>query len=97
VIDYYPVEPIREAVQASDLPLNTIAVNLGYLRKTRGRYIKGDTARVKRHLGIMPQYNVKVRQSGQVYRHKAYSKNMKYETALKIINALGLDPVDFGL
>ncbi len=49
-----------------------------------------DTARLKRALGLVPCHTVS---KGKQY--STVNKRMKLETAIKIGNALGLDPVDW--
>jgi hypothetical protein len=80
---------LREAVLASDKSLTQIADECGWnsYRKNKGR-ITGDSARLKRALGIIPSYT-----RGKKY----YQHSVTIEVAERLIAALGIDPWEVGL
>lgn len=83
-----PVEPIRRAVLGSPLTLSEVAYACGWVRPPRPGETRSyaDTARLKRALGMIG--------SGRYMRP---NQAMRQRTALNIIQALGHDPVDYGL
>lgn len=91
-----PVGPILEACQraiAEGSDWSKISRALGYLRTDKRRgFTYADTSRLKRNLGLMS--NIKTHKGVQ---RKVPVINMRYETAINIIQALNLDPVDFDL
>lgn len=79
------VEPLAEAFLRSGMTGGEVARVLGW-KHSNGRW---DGTRVKRALGLVKQ------QSGDGYVFR--SRQMYYDTALRICTALNLDPVDVGL
>lgn len=77
-----PNETIREAVIRSGVSCYQIAAFVGW-----GKDSGPDVTRVERYLGIKPWKNRK----GEYQ----YSRSMAEANALKIIEAINLDPVDF--
>lgn len=78
-----PNKEIREAFLRSALSASDVANYCGWFR---GKYKQADDTRVNRALGLMKVKN----KSGY-----AFNKRMHEETALKIIEAMNYDPVDF--
>lgn len=81
-----PVAPLREAFERSGLTAAEVARVLDW-RDPRGRI---DGRRVKRALGIVPVA------MGRGYGPKCV-RSTSYERALKLADAIGVDPVDVGL
>ena len=81
--DSVPNESIREAVIRSGVSCYEIAAFIGWSRKNG----VPDITRVERYLGMKPWKNRKGEQQ--------YSRSMAEKNALKIIEAINLDPVDF--
>jgi hypothetical protein len=85
-----PNEIIRKAVKRSGISTAEIAWRLGWVEPARRgcAYIRADGNRVKRRLGMNPYID----------RHGSrYSAMMQERTALKILEAIGIDPVDIDL
>lgn len=78
-----PVQVIQRAYEDSGLSYGEIARRLGWVVQGQP-----DDSRVARRLGLR-----KYRQRGRVYR----SRYATYDTAAKLIRAMGFDPVDYGL
>lgn len=76
------VTPLREAVAASGVSLNTIARRIGFT------VVRADTARLKRYLGILPYTR-----SGASYP----AQTIAYDHAVAICRAAGVDPVEAGV
>ncbi len=92
--DHVPVAELREAVLASGMPLSTICCQMGWLCTKRKRPTPGgDTARLKRTLGLLP--NCTRGRTGK--RYATTMDTINYHTAVRIAAAAGLDPVDVGL
>lgn len=70
----------REAVEQQGLPLNELALRLDWTIIDKRGYTKGDMRRVKRALGIGPNSH----------------KTVQHKTALRLCEALGLDPHEVG-
>ncbi len=81
--DWVELEPFRKAVKESGLNFNEIAQKMGQK--------SGEGSYVRRLLGEIPYYA-----SGRRYPPKL-STRMRYETAVKLCQALGRDPIDFGI
>lgn len=77
-----PVEVFQQAFEESDISLTLLAHRLGWFRSHDGR---PDTTRVRRQLGLIPN------DRGQIV------ERVRYETAVRLTAALGLDPVEVGL
>lgn len=95
--DALPNDQLREAVlkviHAPDplrVSASELAVRAGYVRP--GRQGPGDGSRLKRLLGITPTPSTK---NGR--RYKTYRQNIAYDDAVRIADALGLDPFEVGL
>ncbi len=84
--DRIPVEPIREAFQRSGLTLSELAKEAGLTARDKGKP-KADTSRAARMLGL------KAQKSGDGFHY--INQFMRYENALRLVRAMGLDPVDF--
>lgn len=78
--NYRPTLPFREAVAASQLSLNEIALRMGWRIGNAG-----DLRRLKRTLGLQPN------DDGH------YQQYLSYDNAVAIVQALGGDPVDYGV
>jgi len=76
-----PVAPLRQALLDSGVTTSELARRLGWVRP--------DTVRVARQLGILPNIDG----TGRSYTRETTS----YERALEICEALGIDPVDVDL
>ena len=80
-----PIEPFRERylqlVEQGEL-VTVIATRAGYSR------VVADTQRLRRDLGLRPD-----RTNG----HEYYRQNVTDDVALRLCEALRLDPVDVGL
>lgn len=91
--EWVPNAPIREAVRRAigkgEVNWHELSVRLGWSRE-HGGYTHGDTSRLKRRLGIMPNT------AARGYE-RYYSEYIRYELACAIIRALDLDPVDYGV
>lgn len=87
--------PIREAFHASGLTARHVAEQLNWTTvKYRSRRYPGgrrypDSYRVRRTLGLSLDHDMDGNR-----RHRA---RCSYETAVRLITAMGLNPVDFGL
>lgn len=79
-----PVESIRRAVATAEVTPNELARRLGH---TRGNG-KPDCSPIRRAMGLHPEYK-----NGRKY----FQQTVSYEKAARIIVALGLDPVDYGV
>lgn len=86
--EYVPVEPLREAVRRSMVPRSDICRELGWVRTNKGRVIL-DTRRLARSLGEIPYGGEKNRQT--------VKQKVRVDTALAVIRAINLDPVDLGI
>jgi hypothetical protein len=86
--DRVPNAPLREAFERMDLSLPELACRLGWERQAhRSRTKVGDTSRVRRALGYAPSAGT-----------RSYNQEfIKYDTAVQIVRAMGLDPVDYGI
>lgn len=82
-----PNDALREAFLASERSASDLARDLGYYRSMRGRQT-ADEAPVRRALGLRTY-----KSNGRVFRQRF----MRYDTAVRYCEALGLDPVDVGL
>ena len=82
--DLVPNKALREAVQQSGLGINEIAVRCGWMRGDRP-----DSTRLRRTLGMMPSRNG----LGKV----TTNAQCKYETAVLIARAVGVDPHEVGV
>ncbi len=91
--EWVPNAPIREAVlravQRGETNYSQLAVRCGWTRSRAGSTF-GETTRLKRHLGLAMSYDAK----GD---YTLTTETMRYDVAVKIVDALGLDPVDFDL
>lgn len=87
-----PVAPIREAFEAGGGSAVALAHTLGWYGTRTGRTpseranAKADSSRVRRALGIIPD-----RKGGPCRQQITLS------TAYRLVDAMGLDPVDVGL
>lgn len=77
-----PNKELREAFLRSGLNVNDVARFCGRFKKNG----MPETTGINRALGLVPQVS-----KGRTY----YNTHIQDETALKIIRALNLDPVDF--
>ncbi len=77
--------PLREAFESSRTTASLLAFRLGYERRTPSGGKAADIAPVRRALGLQASA------AGQ------FQSRMQIRTALRYVEALGLDPVDFGL
>lgn len=82
--DFVPTRLVREAFERSGLSAAKLAERMGWLWGGRG-----DSPRVKRALGLIPQ------RSGN--GEQARARTMRYRRAVEMITAMGLDPTDYGL
>lgn len=82
------VTPIREAVENSGLSYYEVAKRAG-LYETKGSYQVVASFRVKRYLGIAryPGWDGKFR----------YTTHVRDQTARRILEAIGKDPVEVGI
>lgn len=90
--NWVPNAPLREAVElavSNGDTLSAIAGRMGWTREHQG-HTSGDTSRLGRSLGRLPHKDNK---GG----HTSYGRTTRYETAVKIVEALDLDPVEFNL
>lgn len=79
-----PNKEIREAFLRSGYGINDVCRWAGWLKKNGAP----DVTSFGRALGLLPNYNHRSKK-------KHFQKNINETTALRIIEALGLDPVDF--
>lgn len=89
---YVPIEGLREAVQRSLTPRSDICRELGWVRTRQGvsgTRMTSDTTRLARCLGEVPSGGEKNRQT--------VKKTVHIDTALAIVRAINLDPVDIGI
>lgn len=86
------VEPIRTAIEESGVDHNTIARRLGCT--VSNSYNSADTARVRRRLGILNTQNGREKRVGVVPRPQRFIRDA---TAIQLLDAAGLDPVDVGI
>jgi hypothetical protein len=92
------LRPLREAFLASRLSADEVARRLGWMRfprrrrggKVYGPHEEADGSRVKRALGL------RAHKSGQGSMPQL-RQSCSYEMALKLAEAIGVDPVDVGL
>lgn len=80
-----PVELVRDVVERSGTPLDVVAMALGWEKQGLP-----DVTRLKRRLGLLAA------PCSKGYGTKAQT-HMQEATALLIIDAAGMDPVDIGL
>lgn len=89
---------LREAFESSGLTAGDVARRMGWTRrqgKTRkdgrraGPWMCADISRVKRALGLNPEGGS--RNGGKMRRE------IDYDTALRLAEAIGVDPTDVGL
>lgn len=80
--DNIPVEVIQRAFADSGLSQNEVARRMGWVRSPTP-----NTDRVRRALGIKPTSGSRPKKQTSV----------TYERALELIDAMGLEPVDYGL
>lgn len=73
---------LQEAFKKSDITPAELARRLNWMER------RPDSARAMRRLGIYPYY---------VRGRKSYNKTVDYDQALKIAEAIGVDPTDVGL
>lgn len=83
-------EPIREAFERSGLSLSELCRRLGFVRRDDKGYLVADTSILSRKLGIQ-HYGRSP--AGAAKRQS----NIQIDVAVRIVRALHLDPVDFGL
>lgn len=81
-----PVEVVREAMERVGLTPGELAVRLGW----SDRNGRPDVSRVRRALGLA---DITQKSPGSAKRNKT----VRYETAVKMAEALGYYPVDWGL
>jgi hypothetical protein len=92
------LRPLREAFLASRLSADEVARRLGWMRfprrrrggKVYGPHMIADESRVKRTLGL------RVHKCGRDSKSRL-RQSCSYEMALKLAEAIGVDPVDVGL
>jgi hypothetical protein len=84
-----PVAPLREAFERNGLTSTEVARELGWY-ETTPKKVRLDTGRVRRTLGLRSEQT-------RANRGKGYRQHVRYETALKLARAMGVDPVDVGL
>jgi hypothetical protein len=88
--DAVAVAPLRDyylrGVERGEFTAVDIAQRLGWV--SRNGY--GDSTRVQRALGVMPESNGRSRQP-------RFREHMRYDMAAKLCRALGMDPVDVGI
>jgi len=77
---YVPNQPIREAFLRSGLTTYDVAL---FCKWVKGKQKSPDTTRVERYLGLKAMKGVR------------FNVSIAEHNALKIIEALNLDPVDF--
>lgn len=89
---YVSNQPLREAWEASGLPLAELAKRMGYIyvSKNDGRE-RSDAGAVQAALGLK---RCKVRGKSPRWTIR---KRMREDTALRYLEAMHLDPVDVGL
>jgi hypothetical protein len=88
--DLVPVELMRQALQDTDLPRDRVALNLGWYYD-KGR-TEGDVRRLERALGNAPH----TKRIGMTTR-EYWPRTVEYPTAVRMVEAMGLDPLDYGL
>ena len=95
-VDRLPVAPFRrgaeEAVDSGLFTWSELAHNMGYHRQN-GRP-GGDTTRLRRRLGILP-YSQSRRAGRKAPTY--FAQTIHYDVACLLVEALGVDPVDFGV
>jgi hypothetical protein len=81
-----PVEPLQEAFKESGLTLSEVCFRIGWTVRRDRHGCAGDTARLSRALGLQPQ-------TSSISRGTRYiNRRVRYETAVRIAEALDLDP-----
>jgi hypothetical protein len=70
-----------------------LALHMGWKTKDRRGTVVGDHARLHRALGLMSR----APDRRGVTTERYYQQTLRYETALKMADLLGMDPVDAGL
>lgn len=92
-----PVEPVREAVLAymreTDVGWSTLALRLGWVRSGN----KGDGARLKRRLGLMPGIANYTAASGECRTYRCYVTTISKDAARQVADAIHADPHQIGL
>lgn len=91
--DRVTVAPLAEAFQRSGLTLGYVCRHLGWTRPYPD-YPNGgkpDTTRLARALGLAPMWNPRTR------RFDILAQGVNYDLAVRIADAIGVDPVDVGL
>ncbi len=85
--DYYwvPRKPITDAFRRSGLTPQEVAARAGYWRMVEGRR-RGDGTTVLRSLGL--------RKEGE---HQREGDTLRYETAVRLVRAMNLDPHEYGV
>lgn len=96
-----PVEVVQRAFNETGLSYTAAAVLAGFMRTTKNshgdhlpRRLVGDTARLRRLLGVMKVPASK--KETKVYPAH-FTKRIRYEKAVHLIQSWGLDPVDYDL
>lgn len=82
------VAVLQEAFADADMSYSRAATNMGLIRRSRQNGRRGDSTHFKRMIGLAPY------KKGE----RRYTvKTVSYDRAVAIIEALGLDPLDYGL
>lgn len=90
--DYVPIKPFleaaTEAVESGRLSWAEIARSMGRFSRPDNPYVtpQGDVTYIKRVLGLKPWG-----------KKNGLKTRMRYVTAVSLVRALGLDPVDFDI
>lgn len=80
--DQVEVAVIAKALKDSGLTKTEVARNMGWFKTI------ADTTKLRRAIGEKPWY----------YRgNKQFQKHVRYDRAIELIEAMGLDPTDYGL
>jgi hypothetical protein len=94
ISDRVPVAPLREAFVSSKLTSSELCYRLGWVRLDR-RFSPpreyADTQRLRRALGLAPNWNA------SAHAFVSVATRIGYDNATRIAEAIGVDPVDVGL
>jgi len=81
---------LQRRADRGEMIWSELARDLGMVRYDKGKNhpAHADISQLRRRLGISPQDS---------HGRKVYSRRARYQTAVKICRAAGIDPVDVGL
>ncbi len=94
--DRVPLAPFREAFERSGLTANELAFRMGYMRANSTEPKHADSSRIQRLLNLRP--GTASTKNGKYYpAHFKYNDTLPYELAVRLAEALGVDPWEVGV